>query len=90
MSRGTTAVQYNVGVLFNRLVPSFSRVLMLTVGRTLPVTNKQATKDVKYFITDFDLGPITDEFVHSTFFANIILQYIDKFTVRLHGIHIGV
>ena len=63
---------------------------MLVVRLRLPIRNEESTKNVQHFITDFNLGTVTDEFIHCSMFANGILKCVDKLLGGLHAINSSV
>ena len=56
-------VKKAVGGALQVLTPTFSRVLVLMVGFTLPVLDEKVAQDVLDFSTDFNLCAVTDELV---------------------------
>ena len=64
------------------------KVLMLVAWLTLPIINAQCLKDVMCSFADLNLCSITDELVHCTSLADVILQHVDKLLVCLHAIGI--
>ena len=84
---GTRSIQSGVGGMLDIIIAALSRVLELHVGRTLPITNDESTKEIKYCIARFDLGTVTQKFVHGTILSNLVLQNIDEFFVTFHAIY---
>jgi hypothetical protein len=81
---GAGAIHDNMGESFDLLPLSFSVVLVLVLGFTLPVFDDEGTQDIKNSFTGFNGNTITDEFVHSTALTNIILEGTDEL---IHGFH---
>ena len=63
---------------------------MLKIRLGLPIRNEESTENVQHFITDFNLGTITDEFIHCSMFTNGVLKCVDKLLSSLHSINSGV
>ena len=70
---------------FDILPAAFSMILVLVVWLTLPISDDKGTQDVMGSFTDFIRTTITDEFVHSTTFADDILESVDEFLRAVHG-----
>ena len=49
---------------------------MLMVGFALPSINKVVSDNVKDLVTNFGLGAIAHEFVHSSPFADIVFESV--------------
>ena len=62
---------------------------MLLMGLTLPVLYDVVSKDVLYFVTDLNLGSVTNQFGHCASSPDVILKDLHKLLVRFHGIHIA-
>ena len=86
---GTGAVKDDVGGGFDRLDVSFSRVLVLLMGFTLPGTNVEGAKDVEDPFAGLRLGLVRDESVGSTTVMNDIFKGINKLLLSLHAINIS-
>ena len=52
------------------MIPLLSRILVLVVWFTLPVTNMECSEDTFNFGTDLNLGAVTDKAVKSPALAN--------------------
>ena len=73
MSGRTNTIHNLVTRVFNCLDASLCRVLLLLVWFALPRTDEECPEDVQYFVTDFDLGAVTDQFVRSSPLTNVVL-----------------
>ncbi len=71
-------VHVPLDILFEMAPASFSRVLMLIVGLTLPVIDEESMEDVLDSLGYFDLSTISDEHVHSSPFSYDIFEGVDK------------
>ena len=63
------------------LVFPFNRVLLLLVRFTTPVTNNICTKDVLDFSCDFNLGTVTDKFIHGTALPYNIFKGVESLLI---------
>ena len=60
VGRGSSAIHDPVCTILDSLEAVFSRILMLLMWFTLPITNKECMKNVLYLLADLDLGIIAD------------------------------
>ena len=70
------------------LVLALSRVLVLLVRFTLPISNDERAKDVLNTATDLDLCTITDKLGGGSTMTDNILEDIDECLFCLQGINI--
>jgi hypothetical protein len=68
---------------------TLSRILLLLVGLTLPVTNKQRSKEVMSTLTDLDLTSITDQAVGSSPFSDLIFKRVYELPISLNPVNVG-
>jgi hypothetical protein len=73
-------IKDRVGEPFDGLVAPLTCVLVLLPGFTLPIFDAKVAQYVFHFLTDFNLGTITDELGGRTTASDIILKSIDKLT----------
>jgi hypothetical protein len=83
--RGIGGVHGAVDGAFDILPAAFSMILVLVVWLALPISDDKGTQDVMGSFTDFIRTTITDEFIHSTTFADDILEGVDEFLRAVHG-----
>ena len=62
----------------DRLKPTLSRGLVLTIRSALPGINTVGTKDIKYLIADVKFGTVAEKFVHGAFVTDFICKGIDE------------
>ena len=67
----------------------FSKVSMLMMGFTLPVSNTVGSENFLHLVANFNLGLVADELGRSSPFMDLILKCVDKLSICLHWIHIG-
>jgi hypothetical protein len=65
-------VKNAVSTNLDGLVASFSWVLVLLMGFTLPVVNAEGAKNVSNFMTNNGLATVTDEFQRGTTLNDIV------------------
>jgi len=68
---------------------SGSKVLVLVVGLTLPVSNAVSTQNFFDLITDLHLGLIADDLSGSSPCLDLVLKCVDELPISLDGIDIG-
>ena len=71
-------IQDSVGDTFDGLDSAFSRILMLVMRLTLPITNAVGVEDILGKATDFRLGTVTEEHVHGATLPDVVLECTDK------------
>jgi hypothetical protein len=76
MSRSSGRTKNEISPILDGLVSSFSGVLMLLVGFTLPVVDTESAQYVGDFMTDNGLTAVTDEFQGGTTLDDVILQVL--------------
>jgi hypothetical protein len=75
-------------ILFDILVLSFGRILMLLMGFTLPIANDDRPEDIFDSAADFDLGTVANKLGERATASNHILQGVDKCFFGFQGIYI--
>ena len=84
----TCTVKEGIVDPLNILIASFSRILVLLVWLTLPVTYDEVPEDVLDLVANLNLGHITYELCHRSLLPDIILKDNDKLLIRLHRIDV--
>jgi hypothetical protein len=69
---GSSAVKNAVSTILDGLVASFSWVLVLLMGFTLPVVNVEGAKNVSDVMTNNGLATVTDESQRGTTLNDIV------------------
>jgi hypothetical protein len=62
VGRRTSPVKNGVGNGLQSLIPVLAWILVLLVWLTLPIRESQGMKAIFEFVTDLNLGTVTDEF----------------------------
>jgi hypothetical protein len=87
--RCPSAIHDVISILLDGPIPRLSRILMRMVWLTLPIRDTIGTKDVLNFLGNLNLGSVTEESIHSSPSAYVILQCMEKIRVLLHAIPIS-
>jgi hypothetical protein len=74
----TKANKDAVGAILNGLVSSFSWVLMLLMGFTMPVVEAEGAEYICYLMTNNGLSTVTDKFEWGTALDEVIIQCVEK------------
>jgi hypothetical protein len=71
------------------MVSSFSWILMLLRGFTLPIVDKEGAKNSCNLVTNNGLTAVADEFQRGTMLDDVIFQGVDKMFVCHYPIYIS-
>ena len=81
--RSTSSIHNNIGTHFYRLDATLSRILMLLLRFTLPVTNAQSSQNRHDLLADLCPCTVTDETIRRTTTTDLILKAIDELLIGL-------
>lgn len=79
----TGTVENTIRCLLDSAIAVFRKILILLICFSLELGDDQGTKNVFDACTSFGFGAITDELIHSSPFADVILKSINKLFIRL-------
>ncbi len=71
------------------LDPAFSKVLVLIMWFTLPISNAVSAQDFLDLVTDLDLCAITYKLSRCSLCPDLVFQSIDELPIGLDGINIS-
>ena len=89
LRRGAGAVHKDISPGLERVNTTFSRILVLLIGFTLPGADDKGTEEFLGLATSFHFGAISEEATHGSPFTNVVLEGTDKLLFGAHTVGIS-